>query len=351
MTGVVLNVVSGAPSGALNVTLTVAEYLKKYYQSDIVLRKYNKANVAGAKVIKDRLVVDYIWRLHRYLKGNKADAIIAHGYSTHLWTKIAAAIHHIPVIHVEHNMENYTSFRRWMLKRLDKFTHTYVCVSQGVSQHLIAQGICSDKVRVLYNGINIEKFKVKKDPGDVFTIGMTARFSKQKDQITLIKAVEYLMREGNLQVHLILQGDGKTRRKCIEYVERNNLQESIKFETGLFTDLARKIDLFVLSTNYEGFGLVVCEAMAAGLPVIASDVVGVNEIIDHGVNGFLVPRGDYKKLAEQIADLYERRSTPEIQLTISRGSETVVNKFSFKGMNNEYRKLVSEILGSGRDSF
>lgn len=95
-------------------------------------------------------------------------------------------------------------------------------------------------------------------------------------------------------------GEGKLKKQCIEYVKKYNLTEYISFETGLFTDLIPRLDLFVLSTHYEGLPLVLCEAMAAKLPVLATNIPGVNEIVISKETGMLVKENNSVDLAEKI---------------------------------------------------
>lgn len=348
MRGKVLNIVSGAPSGALNIALTIARDLKSSYDSSIVLRKYNRAGIEEALVVKDRFVFDFIWKLSSVLRKRNPDVVLVHGYSTHLWTKLAAAVAGKSVIHVEHNVEKYTWLRRKILQWTDRYTKAYVCVSRGVARHLAGQGADPEKIRVIYNGIQIEEFaKVEKTPHAVFTVGMTARFSRQKDHMTLIKAIEHLIKDQQADVRLILQGNGKQKRKYMDYVKRHALEEYIIFETGPMADLARKLDLFVLSTHYEGMGLVLVEAMAAGLPVIGTDVPGVNEIIENGVNGYLVPGGDWQTLAEKISTWQQQRNTAEGRQLINRGRQTVAERFAVDRMCREYRELIAKVLHDG----
>lgn len=348
MSGKILTIVSGAPSGALNVAITLAKYFGAYFDSKVLLRKYNKANLKDVIVVKDVFVLDYIIKLYKEMKKIKPNLIIVHGFSTHLWTKIAAAFNNVPLIHVEHNIEKYTFLRRWLLQFLDRYTLAYICVSQGVANYLTEQGVDKNKVNVIYNGIDIAEFCKQKQPQSHFTIGMTARFTKQKDQITLIKAVEYLVHNEKLPMRLILQGEGKQKARCIGYVNEKELGDIITFETGRLAELTPRLDLFVLATHYEGFGLVVCEAMAAHVPVIASDVPGVNEIIEHGKDGYLVTDGDYKALAEQIRQCYgDRQHNAEANRILADVAfQKVTTKFSVKLMCDQYYRYIQSILVS-----
>ena len=262
----ILSIVSGNPSGSLNIAIDISNYLKtKGYEIIDIFRKYNNTDLKGIIVIKDRCTIDYILSLGEFIRHSKPDLIIVHGYSTHIWTKLALAYAKIEVklIHVEHNTEKYTPFRRYLTKKLDKYTDKYICVSKGVANHLIKQGIDENKVEVIYNGIDINKFDLIKEKHDIFTVGMVARFSKQKDQMTLIKAIEYLVKEKQENINLVLMGVGKTRKKCEQYIVEHNLRENIKIIEGNIKEILPKLDVFVLATHYEGLPLVLCEAMAS----------------------------------------------------------------------------------------
>lgn len=350
MKGKVITLVSGAPSGALNIAMTLAENLRDSFVSPIILRKYNKAGIKEALVVKDRFTLDFIWSLIQVLKSEKPDLILVHGYSTHLWAKIASAKAHIPIIHVEHNVEKYTWLRRKILQWTDRYTDAYVCVSQGVAKHLISQGADPRKIQVIYNGIDPKEFAaVQKVEHPVFTVGMTARFSSQKDQLTLIKAIEYLRKQKKIELRLILQGSGKYKKKCEDYVKNHGLEEEITFETGRLTELASKVDLFVLATHYEGLPLVLAEAMAAGIPVIGTNVPGVDEIIKDGINGYLTPHQDWKALAEIIENWHQLHINPQGLSLIEKGQETVKKRFSLDRMCREYRDLVNAVLQKSRN--
>ncbi|WP_418627518.1 glycosyltransferase [Anaerosinus sp.] len=334
----ILNIVSGAKSGALNVAVTIGDFLKcEGFKVKLILRKYNKAGIAEADVIKDCCTVDYIYCLAKLIDAEKPDIIMVHGYSTHLWTKLALlkANHRARLIHIEHNVERYTKFRVYLLKKLDCCTEKYICVSEGVANSLRKFNLPDEKIQVIYNGIDINKFAIEKQPHSEFTIGMVARFTKQKDQMTLIKAVEILTKIKKIPVKLILMGEGKLKEQCMEYVKKHNLAETISFETGFFTDLIPRIDLFVLSTHYEGLPLVLCEAMAAKLPVIATNVAGVNEIVISKETGMLVKENNSVDLAEKIEEARQGKN-----LYIEKAYQKVNEQFSFKNMCEEYKAIV-----------
>ena len=344
----IFSIVSGSKSGALNIALEISTDLKKRgFNVKDIFRKYNKTDITDAVVLSDQCTIDYIFQLSQLIKKERPDLIIVHGYSTHIWTKIAVAISKVSVklIHVEHNREKYSMVRSFLTKKLDKYTDKYICVSNGVAKHLEDQGVDSKKIIVIYNGIVIENFACNKEEQAKFTIGMVGRFSKQKDQLTLIKAIE-IIKKSNKNVKLILVGDGKTKEACIKYVNDGNLEEEVKFKSGQFKDVINCLDLFVLSTNYEGFGLVICEAMAANIPVIASNVIGVNEIIVDNENGFLVEKNNEIILADKIVFCLENRDC--LAKIVEKANEYVKEKYPDKLMKEKYYDLVKSLIEEGK---
>lgn len=342
----IFNIVSGNPSGALNISMTISNFLKNNgYNVTDIFRKYNNTSLENITVIKDKFILDYILSLSKLIRAFQPDLIMVHGYSTHIWTKLALAHSKMDVklIHIEHNTEKYTILRRYLTKYLDKYTAKYICVSQTVAEHLKKQYINENKVSVIYNGIDIKKFsEIPKKTHDIFTVGMVARFAKQKDHLTLIKAVEHLIKNHNESINLILMGTGKTKNKCEDYVKKHDLHKNIFFTTGKFTDLIPEIDTFVLSTYYEGQPLVICEAMASHLPVISTDIASTRELIKNGSNGLLFPLEDYKKLAHLLMQLkYNKLNVTDL---VTNAYSAICQRFITSQMLNNYLILVKKII-------
>lgn len=341
----ILSIVSGNPSGSLNIAIDISNYLKtRGYEVIDIFRKYNNTDLKGIIVIKDKFTIDYILSLGEFIRHSKPDLIIVHGYSTHIWTKLALAYAKISVklIHVEHNTEKYTPFRRYLTQKLDKYTNKYICVSKGVANHLIKQGIDKSKVEVIYNGIDIKSFDLPKVKHDIFTVGMVARFSKQKDQMTLIKAIEYLIKEKKEQISLLLMGIGKTRKKCEKYIIEHNLGNNIKIMEGNFKELIVKMDLFVLATHYEGLPLVLCEAMASKTPIISTNVVGVNEIVLDNKTGILVEENNVLDLANNILKMKNDKNIRDI---FSEKAYKFINEeFNLELMYKNYERRIKAVI-------
>ncbi|WP_113928344.1 glycosyltransferase [Bacillus sp. P14.5] len=168
---------------------------------------------------------------------------------------------------------------------------------------------------------------------------MVARFSAQKDYKTLIQSITKV--EGDFRVRLV--GDGELIGEIKQIVLQLNLSDKVEFlgKRNDVIDLLRESDVFILSTNYEGLPISIIEAMSQGLPVVATDVGGVNELIADNKNGYLVRRKDSDQLAEKIKNLISDQA-----LRNSMGDESYKrfrDKFTSKVMLDKTFNVYEEI--------
>ena len=286
-----------------------------------------------------------MWQLVRICRRFKPDVLVAHGFSEHIWGRYAGLLAKVPnLVHVEHNTrERYTRWRlrqaRWLAKR----TAAIVGCSEGVRRVLLALGMPEERTIAIPNGIRLEPFAdadehpyTQRTPGIV----MCARFSKQKDHETLIRAIA-LLRERGLRPSVMLAGGGKSRHmRPMQKLSRTlGVDDQVQF-LGLcrtVPDLLKRHQIFVLSTRYEGMPLALVEGMAAGCAVVGSAVPGVQELIEDGVNGRLTVAGDPAALADALAELLQK---PEMAATLaSAARKTALEKHSLALMNQRYDAL------------
>ena len=174
------------------------------------------------------------------------------------------------------------------------------------------------KIRVVPNGIPVEDFET----AQAAELGLTrttrrdwclsAALKQQKDHRTILRALQNLS-----GVRLLLVGDGPLRGELEELARSLGVSSRVSF-LGRRTDVANVLkasDIYVHSTNSDGFGIAACEAMAAGLPVIASDVPGLADVVRGA--GVLFPVGDHAALAREIQELL---ASPERRRQMSKAS-------------------------------
>lgn len=283
-----------------------------------------------------------IYQLVKLIKKYNPQILVAHGYSEHIWGRIAAILAKVPIIiQVEHNTEKYKPQHFWESRLLSKYTHKIICVSYGVKEYLVSLGFSPKNLQVIYNGIQVQNYFSNQELPLLkrqLNIIMIARFARQKDHTTLIKATHQLL-EYPLNVLLVGGGKNAYRKKCEELVQKLGLQDKILFlgKRTEIPELLAQNQIFVLSTHYEGFGLVVVEAMIAGCIVIGSNVAGVSELIKDGETGFLVPPNDPITLAEKIKFIV---NNPDLSAKIAKaGQEYAMENFNLERMIHEYEEL------------
>jgi len=273
----------------------------------------------------------------------RPDVLVTHGFSEHLWGRYAGLLARVPhLVHVEHNTrERYTAWRlaqtRWLAKRTDRI----VGCSEGVRRALLDMGMPPDKTIAIPNGIGLESFAgahafAQRIPGIV----MVARFSRQKDHATLLRAVA-LLRERGLQPPLLFAGGGKDlhRRPLEKLAAVLGIDGQARF-LGVVRNVPELLmthRLAVLSTHYEGMPLALIEGMAAGCAVVGSAVPGVREVVEHDVDGLLVPEAD----AGALADALERvLRDPALGARLGAGArKAAAEKYSRELMNRRYEDL------------
>lgn len=246
----------------------------------------------------------YILKLMPYLR--KYDIVHTHNTAPQLFAAIASVLCSVVLCTTEHNTSNrrrawkwYRPIDKWMYSRYKKV----ICISDSTEENLRKSIDCnSDKICTIYNGIDFESYdKASPIAKDSITpdinrkvIAMVAGFRYQKDQETLIRAMSYVPKD----VELWLIGDGERRTIIEQCVKEKGLENRVRL-LGIRNDIPsilKTVDIVVQSSHWEGFGLAAVEGMAAGKPVVASNVAGLSQVVSNA--GVLFPLGDDKALAD-----------------------------------------------------
>ena len=266
-----------------------------------------------------------LWRtvlsLRRDLKNRLPDIVHTHGWDADLVT--ALAIRGLGIKHVSHIRTLSTwardaGFRRrlrlvltrWALRQSKS---VFIAVSEAArgsaSKHI---GISLGSIRTIPNGVDLEPFirnrrayvsdYHQRRPSVV--LGAAGRLAPEKGVDILIQSIALLgLKDADIKVRIA--GEGRMRAMLGELAQRLGVSSQVEF-VGMVADMSmfyRELDIFVLPSLAEGMPRSVIEAMASGLPVIATKVGGVPELIEDGVDGVLVDAMDPNALAEQIARL------------------------------------------------
>ncbi len=205
-----------------------------------------------------------------------------------------------------------------------------------------------DKIRVIYNGIDLHKYdkqKVnvtyKKQGSNALVIGNAGRMVKQKGQKMLID-IAIGLEKRNIDFKLLIAGDGKLRDQLEEYAKRENVIDRIDF-LGFVKDVKsfmNALDIFLLTSLWEGFGYVLTEAMAASKPVVAFDNSSNPEIVDDEETGFLIKPYDIDAFVEKI--IYLQDSTIRNKMGME-GRNRVEKYFTIEKTLDNLEKMIEDI--------
>jgi len=215
--------------------------------------------------------------------------------------------------------------------------------------------------RVVYNGVDFSRFEKQIDTSDLkadlhlsnfkHIIGMVASLSERKDHYTLLKAAPIVLQ--NLpNTCFLLVGDGTRRRVLRKKVEELGLENNILF-LGFRSDvdhILNILDVFILLTNpdvhLEGISNSIIEAMAVGVPVIASEGGGTGEIIQHNVNGILLKPKHPQEAAQAILRLLSNKAEAAV---LASAAETYVTRtFGLQRYVDAYEKIYRELLSNNQ---
>ena len=277
-----------------------------------------------------------------------------------LEAQLAAAVARVPVrIHGEHgwdvNDPDGTSRRYALIRRLSSpLVHRYVALSGHIEAYLRSRvGIEASRIERICNGVDCERFKPSiasrpsfphapfRDPGLVL-IGTVGRLEAVKDQLTLAHAFVTLLRrqpDARHWLRLAIVGAGSLQ-PAIEQVLASNDAQSLAWLPGQRGDVAALLpafDVFVLPSRAEGISNTILEAMACGLPVVATSVGGNSELVRPDDTGLLVRPGDSEGLADAILRLARDDSQSKRMSAAARAR--VLAEFSLQEMVRRYASL------------
>ncbi|BCG64824.1 MAG: hypothetical protein methR_P2617 [Methyloprofundus sp.] len=266
-------------------------------------------------------------------------------------------------VHSEHGWDTFdpegNKKKYQILRRLiSPLVKVFIPLSLHLQSYLVNKvGIPEQKIVRICNGVDINKFyPVQKKElivdcplvqgNDVINIGTVGRMHGVKDQLTLVRAyIQLLTKHPSLigTVNLLLIGDGPLREQAIVLLENNNLLAHV-WLPGARADIAaimRSLDIFVLPSQAEGISNTILEAMATGLPVLATAVGGNSELVLEGETGLLVPHSEPEAMATALLTLLENKP---LRLQFGKSAhQRILEKFSIQAMVSKYTEVYDSL--------
>ncbi len=249
----------------------------------------------------------HVWKLARLLRTLGIDVVHTHMYAANLYGVLAATLARVPVVVTSEHGKNpwKTSAHRWVERAvISRFADKRICVSRDILQiRRDIDGVAERKLTYIPNGTEIDMNPIS-PPSGRFAFGTVGRLVPAKDYRTLIAAMGILRDKGH-SAELYIVGDGPERASLESEIGRLALG-SVVHLAGFQSDIPAwlgRFHAFVLSSIREGQPLALLEAMAAGLPIVATRVGGIPDTIASGSEGLLVEPGDPAGLAHAMETL------------------------------------------------
>lgn len=270
------------------------------------------------------------WRLRAIAKRSNATAIICHGNRA-ISITLRALKGRIPVIAVAHNY----STRR--------FTKADACfaITQHLKEHLATQG--ATNISLMPNMVRLPDAATRPAFRSPPIIGSMGRFVGKKGFKFFIESLSILRARG-VEFRALLGGEGAEADALAELITRYQLQDIVTLSGWVHNKTAffASLDMFVLPSSMEAFGIVLIEAMSHGVPVISTDAEGPREILHHEADGILVPRGDREKLADAMVALITNPARAE--KLGSEGAKLVAQEYTMQAMANRLKIALAALI-------
>jgi sugar transferase (PEP-CTERM/EpsH1 system associated) len=291
----------------------------------------------------DGLHPGLVVRLARLFRQLNADVVHTHNTRPLMYAGPAACLARVKrVIHTRHGQRFGASRRETALFRLASLTvDRFVCVSRDSATLTRGEGISPKRIRTLWNGIDLARFQraSPERPGPFVAVG---RLSPEKDFVTLVAAA--LIAAGrDPSFRLEIAGDGICMPEVRRIVSESSLDGVVRFlgQVSDIPSLLSRASAFTLASLTEGVSLTILEAMAAGLPVVATRVGGNPEVVADEETGILVPSADPPALATALLRLWQN---PELRRAMgAAGRKRAEKYFDVKRMVSRYEGLYMDI--------
>jgi glycosyltransferase involved in cell wall biosynthesis len=305
------------------------------------------------------LTVVQLTRFARLLRKHRIDVLHTHDFYTNVFGLAGGALAGVPA-RVGSRRETF-GFRSETQKRVERwaygFAHAIVCNSVAVQRQLVLEGVAEEKTAVVYNGLDLERVKPSgvTRANAIAQLGLAASESQRfvtlvanmrhpvKDQPTFLKAAARVVKLVP-NAAFVLAGEGELREQISDLAVSLGLRDKALFpgRVDRVADLLEISDVCVLSSRAEGFSNSILEYMAAGKPVVATEVGGAAEAIQEGVSGYLVPAGDDELMAERITRLLQ--DPAKARSMGEKGRQIISEHFSCETQRQRCEELYQRIL-------
>ncbi len=354
------------PGGAETIFIQLADMMRsRGYQSVVVIRGagwvQEQLESRGISPViidaKGSFNVSFLWSLVRLIRQHKITLIHSHLLGSNVYAAMAGLLTRVPVVATYHGMVDVSPSERfrWIKHMAMRWgISRYVTVSEGLKANVLEQGLLrAEATTVIYNGIDISRYgltdkkALRQELGfsdDTIVVGCLGNVRKAKAYDILIEAAADIKKRFP-RVRFVVAGHQKPdlMAELDAQMEALDVTDRVSF-IGFTEDSAAilsQLDLFLLPSVSEGFSISTIEAMATGLPVMATRCGGPEEILEHEVSGYLVESGSSKAIESGLAHLLE--DAPLRQRMATKAAERAREIYSIERMLDSYDELYKQL--------
>lgn len=352
------NLISNIDRNMFEPVLGLIEY-KGNVPSNKFIKRFGKVE-SHHFVRKNKFDLGVILSIIKYAKNNNVDLIQSQLFMDNQIARFVGLISGLPVItSVRGEIGPLIGLRKmWFEKKSQILSNKIVVNSQWLSKYLQSYGTDHRKIVVIHNGVNYSRLdcatnrqdlRLKYDiPEGNKVITIVARLHAMKDHITFLESFHRML-DKCPNITALIVGDGEERASLEIYSIRLHLDDAVKFLGNIdeeINEVYRISDLLMLTSEYgESFPNVILEAMSANVPIVASNISAISEIIDDNVNGFLVESKDVENFTSRAISVLNDRNLSD-RLVLEGGKK--VEAFSIPVMVSKYEHLYQKLLANSR---
>jgi len=359
----ICHIISGSLwAGAEAMVYHLLKGLLEYEDIELSAILFNEGKLANlmrslnitAKVLdEDRLSsFEILFKIRKIMLKEKNDIIHTHGYKENILTflaaksirktKLVATQHGYPEIYGREKNLTYRFLSILNLLFISKGFSRVVSVSKDIQEIFIKRFYFrNDKVTFIHNGIEIPN-EIKRKNKKPFVIGSAGRYFPVKNYSLMVEIAKIISEKNNIIFKLA--GDGLERQKIEKLIRKYGIEKAfiIKGFTDDITKFYGELDIYINTSLHEGIPMSVLEAMAHGLPIVAPKVGGFKEIIENGIQGFLIDEHNTQDFAEKCLQLYENPKLCKAMGYAAR--EKVIDFFSINYFSKKYYLLYKTLM-------
>lgn len=335
----------------LYILIKSQELMLQKVRSGVKIQHFNKSSSSFTKIIN---------RLNRQIKKDNIQLLESHNWGTFVEAALLKVLNPgLRLIHVQQGLEydltRMASARKRLFRKIFRhittpFFDSVLGCSADTKAYLQKEWGAKD-VKLIYNSIDTDQFAGVSngkfpDKGE-FNICTVGRVVPVKNYMCLFKAIN-LLKNDIPEIRLFHYGyvfpDKDPAPKIFSFIKENRLEKHIKLMgvTGSMHTILGSFDAFALTSLSEGLSFSLIEAQASGLPAVVTNVGGNPEVVQDGVNGFLVPSDDEKAVAKALRMIYQDK---ELRKKMSHNAKRLMKeKFDLRNMINSYEKIYLDIL-------